>query len=100
MPGLFRERADQARPCLSPAALAVQGLRAAVHPHRAARQAGPADALYYRVLLSRPVDERGGQAYGRLGAEHARWVRDHAQCPCLTPKPTGSTAEVVLDEVW
>ena len=32
MPGLFRECIDQVGPCLLPAALAMQGLWAAVHP--------------------------------------------------------------------
>src|SRR5215207_1820878 len=83
LPCLRRKRADQVRPRLRPAALALQGLRPAVHPHRAPRQAGGDEAGGDRALLHGPVAERGRQAPGRLGAEH------HAlgQGSCAAPLP-------------
>ena len=69
LPGLRRSGAGQVGPRLRPAALAVQGLRAAVHPHHAARQARGDEAGGGRALLRRPVAERDRQAPGRLGAE-------------------------------
>jgi insertion element IS1 protein InsB len=62
-------RADQVGPRLRPAALAVQGLRTAVHAHHAARQASRDEAGGGGPLLCGPVAERGRQAPGRLGAE-------------------------------
>src|SRR5829696_4410860 len=64
-----RGHADQVRPRLRPAALVLQGLRAAVHPHHPARQAAGDEAGGGRALLRRPVAQRDRQAAGRLGAE-------------------------------
>src|SRR3954454_19614836 len=69
LPGLRRGGADQVRPRLRPAALALQGLRPAVHPHHPARQAGRDEAGGSGPLLHRAVAERDRQAAGRLGAE-------------------------------
>jgi len=65
LPGLRWNRADQVGPRLRPAALAVQGLRAAVHAHHAARQASPAMkreavGLYCAGLSLSAVGERLG----------------------------------------
>jgi len=49
--------------------MALQGLRPAVHPHRAARHAGGGEARGGGPLLRGPVAERDRQAPGRLGAE-------------------------------
>ena len=67
--GLRRDRADQVGPRLQPTTLAVQGLWAPVHAHRAARQAGDDEAGGGRALLHGAVAERDRQTPGRLGAE-------------------------------
>ena len=64
-----RNRADPIGSCLRPTALAVQGLRPAVHPHHTPRPAGRGEAGSGRAVLHRPVDERDRQAGRRLGAE-------------------------------
>ena len=69
VPGVRRERADKVRPRLRPATLAVQGMRAAVHPHHPARHAAGDEAGGGRPLLRRPVAERDRPAAGRLGAK-------------------------------
>jgi insertion element IS1 protein InsB len=83
LPGLQRRGADQVGPRLRSAALAVQGLRAAVHAHHAAWQARGDEAGGGGPLLYGPVAERGRPAFGRLGAER------HAlgQGPCAAPLP-------------
>ena len=80
---------------------AARGLWPAVHAHQAARQAGGAEAARDRALLPGPVDERGGQAGRRVGAEHA--ALGPGSCAGRTaPSPSrpGSTAVVEIDEVW
>src|SRR3954451_8717007 len=84
MPGLLRERIDQVGPCLLSAALALQGLWAAVHPYHPARQAGGAEAACDRTLLPGPVDERRSQAHRRLGANHA--ALGARACPPALPQ--------------
>jgi insertion element IS1 protein InsB len=69
LPGLRRRGVGQVGPRLRPAALALQGLRATVHPHHPARQAGGDEAGGGGPLLCWPIDERDRQAPGRLGAE-------------------------------
>jgi IS1 family transposase len=69
LPGLRRGHTDQVRPRLRPATLAMQGLRATVHPHHPAREAGRDEARGGEPLLHRIVAERDRQAAGRLGAE-------------------------------
>jgi IS1 family transposase len=84
LPGLPRDRPDQVGPRLRPAALAVQGLRPAVHPHHTARQAGRDEASGGEPLLHGPVDERDQQAPGRLGAE--RHALDQGPCAAALPQ--------------
>jgi IS1 family transposase len=54
---------------LRPATVALQGLRAAVHPHHTARQVGGDEGRRGRALLHGPVAERGRQTPGCFGAE-------------------------------
>ena len=75
LPSVRRQRTDPVRARLRPAALALQRLWAAVHPHDAARQAGSDEARGDHALLHGPVPERDWerdrQAAGRVGAERA-----------------------------
>src|SRR5215213_1232416 len=82
--GLRWNRADQVGPRLRPAALAVQGLRTAVHAHHAARQASRDEAGGGGPLLCGPVAERGRQAPGRLGPE--RDALDQGPRPSALPQ--------------
>ena len=84
VPGVRRERADQVRPRLRPATLAVQGVRAAVHPDHAARQAGGDEAGGGRALLRRPVAERDRPAARRLGPK--RDALGQGPCPRALPQ--------------
>jgi IS1 family transposase len=89
LPGLPRDRPDQIWPRLRSAALAVQGLRPAVHPHHAARQAGRDQARGGEPLRHGPFNERDQQAPGRLGAE--RHALD--QGPCAAALPQAGTGQ-------
>ena len=67
--GLRWDRADQVRPRLRPATVALQGLWAAVHPHHTARQVGGDEGRRGRALLHGPVAECDRQTPGCFGAE-------------------------------
>src|SRR4051812_29347727 len=83
LPGLRWGGADPLGSRLRPAALALQGLWAAVHPHRAARQAGGEEAGGGGPLLNRPVAARDRQAAGGVGPERAAVGR--ASCKGARP---------------
>ena len=69
LPGLRRDGADQVRSRLRQAALALQGLRPAVHAHGATRQALGDEAGGGGPVLHRPVAERDRPTTGGLGTE-------------------------------
>ena len=66
--GVWWRAPDPAGARVRPAAVALQGLRAAVHAHGGTRQAAGGEGRGGLALLHGPVLERGRQAAGRVGA--------------------------------
>src|SRR4051812_44102602 len=80
--GVWRRGAHQERLHAWQAALSLQGVRAELHRHTAARPAAGAQGHRGAALCQRPVDEPNRQAPGRLHPDRPGLDRAVRQGPC------------------